>query len=260
MRKLVIHMHTTLDGRISRPDTSFWEPFCWGEEEMAYLNQTFAAADTWAMSRKLYEFVVPYWEQVAAGMAPDEGEPVGPASEEFAQILAELTKLVFSRPLHDDPARQGSFVPATWPQSFGSSRNRRVATSSPRSVPGRLVLWSVSRASSTGTSWWCIPQFWRMGRGSSSRCLVISVCASKSVASSTPEPWCCVTRRCESLEVHGSRAMALAFPMLIVSLDQSNQPQIQLQSRSWAYSDPMSGSIRRAVELSDPGVGGTARG
>lgn len=106
MRKLVIHMHTTLDGRISRPDTSFWEPFCWGEEEMAYLNQTFAAADTWAMSRKLYEFVVPYWEQVAAGMAPDEGEPVGPASEEFAQILADLTKLVFSRTLHDDPARR----------------------------------------------------------------------------------------------------------------------------------------------------------
>lgn len=44
----------------------FLEPFPWGDEETAYVNRMFAAADTWVMSRKLYQFVVPYWEQVAA--------------------------------------------------------------------------------------------------------------------------------------------------------------------------------------------------
>lgn len=104
MRKIVVHMQTTLDGRTSRPDGLFWEPFPWGEEEMAHVNEMFAAADTWVMSGRLYEFVVPYWEEVAAGTAPDLGVPDSPAREEFAQILAGLTKVVFSRRLTDDPA------------------------------------------------------------------------------------------------------------------------------------------------------------
>lgn len=104
MRKIIVHMQTTLDGRISKPDGFFWEPFPWGDEETAYVNQKFAAADTWVMSRKLYEFVVPYWEQVAAGTAPDIGVPSTPAREEFAQILTRLTKVVFSTTLADDPA------------------------------------------------------------------------------------------------------------------------------------------------------------
>jgi dihydrofolate reductase len=97
-------MQTTLDGRISRPDGFFWEPFPWGDEEMSYVNQFFAAADTWVMSRKLYEFVVPYWEQVAAGTAPDIGVPDSPARNELAHILTGLTKVVFSRTLSDDPS------------------------------------------------------------------------------------------------------------------------------------------------------------
>jgi hypothetical protein len=40
MRKLVVHMQTTLDGRISRPDGLFWEPFPWGATEMAYRSCT----------------------------------------------------------------------------------------------------------------------------------------------------------------------------------------------------------------------------
>jgi dihydrofolate reductase len=104
MRKLVVHMQTTLDGRISKPDGFFWEPFPWGDEETAYVNESFARADTWVMSRKLYEFVVPYWEQVAAGTAPDIGVPDSPARREFARILSGLTKVVFSHTLTDDPA------------------------------------------------------------------------------------------------------------------------------------------------------------
>ena len=103
MRKLIVHMPTTLDGRVSRPDGLFWDPFPWGDEVTSYVKQSFAAADTWVMSRKLYEFVVPYWEQVAAGTAPDIGVPDSPARTEFAHILAGLTKVVFSRTLNDDP-------------------------------------------------------------------------------------------------------------------------------------------------------------
>jgi len=104
MRKIIVHMQTTLDGRISKADGYFWEPFPWGDEEMAYVNQMFAEADTWVMSRKLYEFVVPYWEQVAAGTAPDIGVPDSPARDEFANLLTGLTKVVFSHILADDPS------------------------------------------------------------------------------------------------------------------------------------------------------------
>jgi dihydrofolate reductase len=102
VRKLTVHMQTSLDGRISKEDGFFWEPFPWGEEETAYVNRMYAAADTWVMTRKLYEFVVPYWDQVAAGTAPDIGVPDSPARDEFARILSGLTKVVFSRTLADD--------------------------------------------------------------------------------------------------------------------------------------------------------------
>ncbi len=46
MRKLIVHMQVTLDGRISKPDGGFWEPFPWGDEETEDVNQLFAAADT----------------------------------------------------------------------------------------------------------------------------------------------------------------------------------------------------------------------
>ena len=103
MRKLTVHMQVTLDNRISRPDGLFWEPFPYGEEETTYVNRMFAAADTWVLSRKLYDFVVPYWEQVAAGTAPDIGVSDDPSRDEFAQILTGLTKVVFSTTLADDP-------------------------------------------------------------------------------------------------------------------------------------------------------------
>lgn len=103
MRKITVHMQTTLDGRISKPSGLFWEPFPWGDEETAYINQRFAAADTWVMSGRLYRFVVPYWEQVAAGTAPDIGVAPSKERDDFSRILEKLTKVVFSRTLADDP-------------------------------------------------------------------------------------------------------------------------------------------------------------
>jgi dihydrofolate reductase len=104
MRKLTVLMQTTLDGRISNADGSFWQPFAWGEEETAYVNETFARADTWAGSRKLYEAVVPYWERVAAGTSPDSDVLESPASLEFARLLVAMRKVVLSRTLADDPS------------------------------------------------------------------------------------------------------------------------------------------------------------
>lgn len=103
MRKIVVHMQTTLDGRISNAGGLFWEPFPFGDPEMTFVNQAFKSADTWAMSRSLYQFVVPYWEQVAAGNPPAIGGPVTPARQEFADLLVGLTKVVFSTTIEDDP-------------------------------------------------------------------------------------------------------------------------------------------------------------
>jgi dihydrofolate reductase len=103
MRKVIVVMQITLDGRISNADGLFWQPFAWGEEETAYVNEVYAPADTWFMSRKLYERVVPYWEQVAAGTSPDSDVQESPASLEFARILGGMRKVVLSRTLSDDP-------------------------------------------------------------------------------------------------------------------------------------------------------------
>jgi dihydrofolate reductase len=103
MRKVIVLMQITLDGRISNADGLFWQPFAWGEEETAYVNEVYARADTWFMSRKLYERVVPYWEQVAAGTSPDSDVQDSPASLEFARILGGMRKVVLSHTLPDDP-------------------------------------------------------------------------------------------------------------------------------------------------------------
>jgi hypothetical protein len=59
MRRIAVHMQTTLNNRIAGADGGFWEPFPWGEPEMAYLNEYVRGADTWALSRPVYEAIVP---------------------------------------------------------------------------------------------------------------------------------------------------------------------------------------------------------
>ena len=61
MRNIVVMMQTTLNTCIARADGSFWEPFPWGDTEMAYLNGFLRAADTWG-AESTYEAIVPWWE------------------------------------------------------------------------------------------------------------------------------------------------------------------------------------------------------
>jgi hypothetical protein len=49
VRKIVYHIQMTLNNRIANADGDFWEPFPWGEEETAFLNDQFRQADTWVL-------------------------------------------------------------------------------------------------------------------------------------------------------------------------------------------------------------------
>jgi len=92
-------MQSTLNGRIADADGGFWEPFAWGQEEMAYLNQFFRTVDTWALSRKLYEAIVPWWDTVSRGEIPDGAPAITATDREFAAMLSGMSKVVFSRTL-----------------------------------------------------------------------------------------------------------------------------------------------------------------
>jgi dihydrofolate reductase len=106
MRRVVVVMQTTLNSRIARSTGVFWEPFTWGQPEQAWLNDVFRRADTWAMSRVMYDIIVPWWDQVAAGNPPADAGELQPADLEFAGIQAGMLKLVFSRTLGPGEKRQ----------------------------------------------------------------------------------------------------------------------------------------------------------
>ena len=106
MRKLVVHMQTTLDNRIANDQGVFWEPFPWGQVEQDYINDHYARADAWVMSRPIYEAVVPWWETVARGEVPDDVEGVTEVDREFARLLAGMTKVVISRTIDPAPGRE----------------------------------------------------------------------------------------------------------------------------------------------------------
>jgi len=104
MRRVVYFAQLTLDGRINRADGSFWEPFAWGPTEMAWNNDVFRPADTWALGRRMFEVIVPWWDQVAAGDIPEDAGDLSPADHEFARLLAGMTKAVFSRSMTSERA------------------------------------------------------------------------------------------------------------------------------------------------------------
>ena len=122
MRKIVLHMQTTLDNRIANAQGAFWEPFPWGEEEMAYINERFRAADTWAMGRRLYEAVVPWWDTVARGEVPGDIAGTSDADRQFAQTLAGITKVVFSHTLA--PARHRAVIHGDLAAELGALKRR----------------------------------------------------------------------------------------------------------------------------------------
>ena len=100
MRRIVVVMQTTLNSRIGTSEFGvFWDPFPWGEPEQAWLNDVFRRADTWAMSRRMFEAIVPWWEGVAGGDVPADAGELNPADIAFASIQHGLRKVVFSSTL-----------------------------------------------------------------------------------------------------------------------------------------------------------------
>jgi dihydrofolate reductase len=106
MRKLVFHIQTTLDNRISHATGELWEPFPWGPPETAYLTSLFRESDTWVFGRKMYEIIVPWWDTVASdGRSPD-GSAVTAADLEFAAVQRGLRKVVISGSLPASGGRE----------------------------------------------------------------------------------------------------------------------------------------------------------
>lgn len=113
MRRIVVHMQSTLNGCIANAQGTFWQPFPWGDPEQAHINEVFRAADTIVLSRVMYEAIVPWWEIVAAGQVPDDVPEVSATFQEFAGILSGLRKVVISRtwPATDErPVINGDLV------------------------------------------------------------------------------------------------------------------------------------------------------
>jgi dihydrofolate reductase len=104
-RQLIVHMQTTLDLRISKEDGSFWEPFPWGEPETVFVNRHFDAADTWVISRPIYEAVVPWWTAVARGENPDDAADLTAADLELASMIASMRTIAISNTMEGDVLR-----------------------------------------------------------------------------------------------------------------------------------------------------------
>jgi dihydrofolate reductase len=106
MRKLVFHIQTTLDNRISHANGELWATFPWGAPETEYLTSLFRETDTWVLGRKMYEIIVPWWDAVAADGAAPDGSAVTAADLEFAAVQHGLRKIVISRSLPASDSRE----------------------------------------------------------------------------------------------------------------------------------------------------------
>jgi dihydrofolate reductase len=115
LRKIVVQMQATLNGRIANPEGTFWQPFPWGDPEQAHINEVWRAADTIVLSRVMHEAIVPWWAIVAAGQVPADVPAVSPTFVDFAHILSGLRKVVISRTWatsEDRPVIAGDLVAA----------------------------------------------------------------------------------------------------------------------------------------------------
>ena len=99
---MIYHAHATVDGRLARADGELREHFPWGETEIGHVTGFFRETDTWVLGREMYDAIVPFWSDVAAGK---NNADLDTASLEFGRIFGGLRIAVFSRTLADDPAR-----------------------------------------------------------------------------------------------------------------------------------------------------------
>lgn len=96
MRKLILHMMTTMDGFIADSSgrlSGNWTN--WDDEMRQFYNDLFAAADTIMYGRVIYEEMVPAWEAIADGNAP-AGVSDTEGDRAFGRHLRELRKIVIS--------------------------------------------------------------------------------------------------------------------------------------------------------------------
>lgn len=85
MRKVVLSMMVSADGYIEGPnDDLTWH--VWDDEMSEYMMGFFDTVDTFLYGRKSYELMIEYWPSQTG---------------EFADIMNETPKLVFSRSLND---------------------------------------------------------------------------------------------------------------------------------------------------------------
>jgi dihydrofolate reductase len=99
MRKLSLHMTTTVDGFIAKPDGTFWDAFRWPEEMSEFTTDFFRGLDTAVYGRLTYEAIVPWWHNVAIGKFPPDTR-ITERDIELANILEGITKVVFSRTMN----------------------------------------------------------------------------------------------------------------------------------------------------------------
>jgi dihydrofolate reductase len=115
MRKLFVHMTTTVDGFIARPDGTLWEAFPWPDEMQTFTNEVFSRVDTAVYGRLTYEAIVPWWSDVAKGEYPPDAR-ITEREIELANILQGIRKVVVSRTIEDAGAEAlvigGDVVPA----------------------------------------------------------------------------------------------------------------------------------------------------
>jgi dihydrofolate reductase len=114
MRKIIYNAQTTLNNRIANQDGVFWEPFPWGETEQAFTNRLYTGTDTWVMSRKMFEAIVPWWDAVAQGDIPDDVPALTAADLEFARIFSGIRKIAISRTMTPEDGQEvisGDVVP-----------------------------------------------------------------------------------------------------------------------------------------------------
>lgn len=114
MRKIIYNAQTTLNNRIANQDGAFWEPFPWGDTEQAFTNEFYAGTDTWVLTRKMFEAIVPWWDTVAEGNIPDDVATLSSVDLEFARLFSGIKKIAISRtmtPSESQEVMSGDIVP-----------------------------------------------------------------------------------------------------------------------------------------------------
>jgi dihydrofolate reductase len=107
MRKVILSMMVSIDGYIESSDPNeYWHT--WNEEMAAYMMDFFKTVDTFIYGRKSYEAMIAYWP---------------PLTDEFATIMNQTPKLVFSRTL-DTVTWNATLIKENGPQELQRLKRR----------------------------------------------------------------------------------------------------------------------------------------